>query len=127
MIPQLDHLAWTRSALVATAVVVAALIPVVAGGDEPSASPLVRHAAPQIKPTEQVALSGNRQTCLALKGKPVSVLEQRYTEIADDHNESGDTAVPMRGGTCWIKWSYGSNSDNRDGFASQVRFYRDNE
>lgn len=117
-----DYVTWARSIVVGAAIVIAALIPVVAGDKEwiPDNGALA-HPVSAPKPT------GNRRVCLALEGEPVTVLEKRYSEVYDDQNESGDTAVPMRGGVCWIKWTYPESKSVRGGFASKVRFYDDAE
>lgn len=119
MVPHIDHIAWTRSIIVAVAIVLAALIPVIAGNDdEPHAVTKPVHKS--IKDTN-TALIGNRKVCLSLRGLPVSVLEKRYTAVDEDHNQSGDTAIPMNGGDCWIKWFYRDDTEN--GYAQKVRFY----
>lgn len=122
----MDHMVWTRSIVVAIAIVVAALIPVMAKDDKPQkvASAQVAQVV-AAKPRFSGDLSGNRKVCLSLQGLPVSVLERRYREIYHDHNESGDTAIPMNGGECWIKWFYPDKDTERGGYAQRVKFYND--
>lgn len=125
MMPSMpDHVPWTRSIIVAAAIVVAALIPVVADGDDRKSIPKrVSAQRPASNPSPE--LTGNRRVCQALDGLPVSVLEKRYKAIYDDTNGSGDSAVPMLGGICWIKWSYTDSKTARDYYALRVRFYDD--
>ena len=132
MIPDPTSFTWTRSALVAAAIVVSALIPVIAKD-----SPEPRKATPTPQARTELDRAavlraagersrGGRRACLAMLRVPASVLEQRWKAILMDGNGSGDTSVPMRGGSCWIKWSYGPNAPKRSGgYASKVRFYGD--
>lgn len=124
MLPDQNHLTWTRSALVAGALVVAALIPVVAGDNDSAAEPLAARPAIQDQPSP--SKTGNRRECLSLRGLPVSVMDQRYEAVARDHDQSGDTAIPMRGGECWVKWSYDPDQHPtpRAYNVERVRFYQ---
>ena len=120
MTPDLHNVTWTRSLIVAGAIVVAALIPVI-GNDAPAQKPPRYVQRPVSDP---VKLTGNRRVCLALDGQPLSVIEARYAEVRRDHNESGDSVVAMRGGSCWLKWHYTAKNIAH---AERVRFYDETE
>lgn len=74
-------------------------------------------------PKAKVERSSNGQAeCRKLAHMPASVIEVEHDAVREDGNASGDTAIKLDGGVCWIKWKC-EGRKVRACWANKTKFY----